>query len=114
MSRTRLAPKAPTTKASAPLTPDALEDLLVTVEDRCNRAIDIINATARAVGGDALDLYQDNDVQSLLGASLERIAQDLTALSDRALSTRMTRVRRSAPSTAGASDSARVSGRRHT
>src|ERR1700674_3962792 len=97
MSRTRLAPKAPSAKASAPLTRDALEDLLVTVEDRCNRAIDIINATARAVGGDTLDLYQDDAVQSLLSASLERIAEELTVLSDRALSARTAGLTRPGP-----------------
>ena len=97
ISRRSRAPKAPATKASAPLTLDALEDLLATVEDRCNRAIDIINATARAVGGDALDLYQDDDVQSLLGASLQRIAEELTLLSDRALKTRTAGVVRPVP-----------------
>lgn len=53
---------------------------------QCNRAVAIVNATARAVGGDTLDLYRDDDVQSLLGASLERIAEELTVLSDRAVS----------------------------
>ena len=73
---------------TAPLTPEALADLLHTVEDRCNRAVAVINATARAVGGDALHLYEDDDVQRMLGASLERIAEDLTVLSNHALKAR--------------------------
>ena len=64
---------------------------------QCNRAVAIVNATARAVGGDTLDLYRDDDLQSLLGASLERIAEELTALSDRALRARTAEVVRSAP-----------------
>jgi len=67
-----------------------LADLLRTVEDRCDRAVAIINATVSAVGGEALDLYRDDDVQSLLCASLERLAGELAVLSERALKARIT------------------------
>lgn len=74
---------------AAPLTPAELEHLLNAVEDRCNRAVAVINATARAVGGDQLRMYDDEDVQQMLGASLERIAGELRTLSDRALKARV-------------------------
>ena len=76
---------------AVPLSPAELEHLLHAVEDRCNRAVAIINVTARAVGGDQLDMYEDEDVQQMLGASLERIAGELTVLSDRALKARAAR-----------------------
>jgi len=71
-----------------PLTPAELAELLHTVEDRCNRAVAVINTTARAIEGDELGMYDDEDVQRTLGASLERIAEELTTVSDRALTAR--------------------------
>jgi hypothetical protein len=80
MSKARIAPRPPA--------PDkALEELLFTVEDRCNRAVAVINATARAVEGEELGLYHD-DVPRVFGAALERIAEELETLSDRALRAR--------------------------
>jgi hypothetical protein len=87
MSETRVASKTPTTKGSAPPPPDALEELLFTVEDRCNRAVAVLNATARAVEGEELGLHHD-DVPCVFGAALERIAEELETLSDRALKAR--------------------------
>ncbi len=50
---------------------ETIEDLLAAVEDRCNRAVAVINTTAHAIGGDELSLFGE-DVQRLLGTSLER------------------------------------------
>ena len=88
MTRRSVQHKPPTTNIPAPVAPADLADLLHIVEDRCNRAVAVINATARAVEGDELGMYGDEDVQRMLGASLERIAEDLTVLSDRALKAR--------------------------
>jgi hypothetical protein len=88
MSKAKVAPKRAAAKVSEPITPEELRKLLHTVEDRCNRAVAVINATARAVEGDELGLYDDEDVQRLLGASLEHIAEELTTVSDRALRAR--------------------------
>ena len=80
MSKTRITPPPPA--------PDrALEELLFTVEDRCNRAVAVLNATARAVEGEELGLRHD-DVPCVFGAALERIAEELETLSDRALRAR--------------------------
>ena len=68
--------------------PDTLEALAVAVESVANRAADVIQATARAVGGDRLELYHDEDVQTALAAALEHIAAELAALADRALRAR--------------------------
>ena len=83
MTKRSVQRKPPTPKVPAPLT-----ELLHTVEDRCNRAVAVINTTRRAVVGDELGLYDNEDVRRMLGASLERIAEDLTAISDRALEAR--------------------------
>ena len=68
--------------------PETLEALLVAVESGCGRAADVIHATARAVAGDRLELYHDEDVQCALAAALEHVAVELTALADRALRAR--------------------------
>lgn len=67
---------------------ETVEELLVGVESVANRAADIIHATARAVGGDRLELYHDEDVQTALAAALEHVAAELSALADRALRAR--------------------------
>lgn len=87
MSRKSVTPKPPTPKT--PAVPAELADLLHHVEDRCNRAVQVINVTERAIGGAEMALYQDEDFQRLVGASLEQIAADLTMLSDRALKARV-------------------------
>jgi len=86
MSKAKVAPKPPTTKVPA-LVPTDLADLLHAVEDGCNRAAGIVNATARVVAGDELGLHHD-DVPSVYAAALEQLASDLEALSDRALRAR--------------------------
>ena len=58
------------------------------VESGCGRAADVIHATARAVAGDRLELYHDEDVQCALGAALLYVAGELAALADRALKAR--------------------------
>ena len=68
--------------------PETLETLAVAVESTANRAANVIHATARAVGGDRLELYHDEDVQTALAAALEYVAAELTALADRALRAR--------------------------
>ncbi len=69
---------------SATLPPE-LGELLFHVEDRCNRAVAVVNVAARAIEGDEFNIDKDEDLSRALGASLERIAEELTELSDRAL-----------------------------
>ncbi len=68
--------------------PETIEALLVAVESTVGRASDVIHATARAVAGDQLELYHDEDVQTVLAAALEHVAAELAALADRALRAR--------------------------
>ena len=86
MSRKSVPPK-PATANATPVVPADLADLLDAVEDRCNRAAGIVNATARVVAGDELGL-QDDDVPAVYAAALECVAVELEALSDRALKAR--------------------------
>lgn len=88
MTRKSVQQKAPTPNVPTPAVPADLDALLFAVEDRCNRAVQVINVTERAIGGAEMALYQDEDFQRLVGASLEQIAADLTMLSDRALKAR--------------------------
>ena len=87
MSKAKVAPKAPTAKVP-PRPPALLEDLLHTVEDRCNRAVAIINATARAVEGDELGLHDEGGPEVFARAP-DHAAAELSALSDRALKARV-------------------------
>ena len=87
MSKSKVSPQAPTTNVPTPVPAD-LADLLHTVEDRCNRAVQVINVTERAIVGDELNMYDQEDVRVMLGAGLERLAEELTALSNRALRAR--------------------------
>ena len=80
MSKARIA-------LSRPAPEKALEELLFTVEDCCSRAAGIVSATARVVAGDELGLRHDN-VPGVYAAALEHVANDLEALSDRALKAR--------------------------
>ena len=80
MSKARIAPRRP-----AP--DETLEELLFTVEDRCNRAVAILRVTARAVEGEEVGLHEE-DVPSLFGAALEGIAKELESVSDQALTAR--------------------------
>jgi hypothetical protein len=64
--------------------PDGLAELLHHVEDRCNRAVAVINVAARALEDNEFRIDADEDMARALGASLERIAEDLTSVSDRA------------------------------
>ena len=73
---------------NAPLTPDELTDLLTRLESGCGRAADVLHAAARAVAGDRLELYHDDDVQCVFTVALEAAAGELTALSERALRAR--------------------------
>jgi hypothetical protein len=66
----------------APETP--LQRLLFDVEDRCNRAVAVLNVAARAVEGDAHGLRDDDGGQRLLAAALERIAEELNSVAERA------------------------------
>ena len=68
--------------------PETVEEILIAVESTTNRAADVIRATARAVGGDRLELYHDEDVQTALAAALEHVAAELAALAGRALKRR--------------------------
>ena len=63
--------------------PETLEASAVAVESIVNRSADVIQATARAVRGDRLELYHDEDVQSTLA-----VAAELKVLADRALCAR--------------------------
>ena len=67
--------------------PETIEEILIAVEDRCNRAAGIVNATARVVAGDKLGL-RDEDVPAVYAAALEHVAAELAALADRALRAR--------------------------
>ena len=88
MSKRRVPPpKPPTAKAPSPLAADDLTQLLHAVEDRCNHAAGIVNATARVVAGDELGL-QDDEVPSVYAAALEHVAAELETLSDQALKAR--------------------------
>jgi len=69
------------------MSPADLEALLLHVETCCNRAAGIVNAAARAVAGDELTL-QDDDVPTVFTIALEHVADELEALSDRALRAR--------------------------
>lgn len=69
------------------LTPDELGALLVHVENACGRAAGIVNAAARLVAGEALGLH-DNEMPALCTVALEHAADELEALSDRALKAR--------------------------
>ena len=90
MSKRRVPPRAPVTaKASVPLGAAELVELLNAVEDRCNHAAGIVNATARVVAGDELGL-QDDDVPGVYVAALEHVAAELEGLADRALKARTT------------------------
>ena len=72
---------------NAPLTPDELTDLLIRVEDMCGRAADVLRAAGRAVIGEDLDPHAD-DVQTVLYAACEHVADAVEALGDRALRAR--------------------------
>ena len=69
------------------LGPEALDALLVTVEDRCNRAAGVASAAARIVAGEELGLH-DEDVPTVYAAALEHVAAELEGLADRALRAR--------------------------
>ena len=84
MSESRIAPQPP------PTPENALDELLFAVEDRCNRAVAVLHVAARAVEGDDVGL-DDESVPSVFGAALEHIAEELTALSNRALAARVAR-----------------------
>ncbi len=80
-------PNVPHAASSEPMSPADLEALLLHVETCCNRAAGIVNAAARAVAGDELTL-QDDDVPTVFTIALEHVADELEALSDRALRAR--------------------------
>ena len=86
MSRKSVPPK-PAAANATPGVPADLADLLNAVEDRCNHAAGIVNATARVVAGDELGL-QDDDVPGVYVAALEHVAAELEGLADRALKAR--------------------------
>ena len=67
---------------------DSLEDVLVAFESTANRAADVVRAAARAVAGDRLELYHDEDVQTALAVALQAVAAELATLSSRALKRR--------------------------
>ena len=73
-----------------PLTPEELTDLLIRMERDCGRAADVVRAASRAVAGDRLELYHDDDVQCAFTVALEHVAGELEALGDRALRARTT------------------------
>lgn len=68
--------------------PETVEEILIAVESGCNRAADVVHATARAVAGDRLELYHDEDVQTALAVALQAVAAELAALAGRALRAR--------------------------
>jgi hypothetical protein len=70
---------------SAALTPE-LAELLHYVEDRCNRAVAVVNFAALEVESGTMidDEEQGSDRRRAIGAALERIAEELTMLSARA------------------------------
>lgn len=82
MSKKRVAPPRPVLDRS-------LEELLIAVENCCNRAVSILNATGHAIAGEQVALG-DEDVSTVFGAALERIAEQLDSLSARALRARTT------------------------
>ena len=77
-------------ETTEPIRPDGidLDDLLAAVESVANRAADVVHATARAVAGDRLELYHDEDVQTALAVALQAVAAELAALAGRALRAR--------------------------
>jgi hypothetical protein len=68
--------------------PDELTDLLIRMERDCGRAADVLHAAARAVAGDRLELYHDDDVQSAFTVALEHVAGEVAALGALALRVR--------------------------
>lgn len=78
-------------EAGVPLT--RMDDLLYAVEGRCTRAVEVLGAVARAIttGEGFLDHEGKvmGDAQTLLGAALEHVGEDLQSLSDRALKARI-------------------------
>ena len=89
MSRKSVPSTPATTSVPSRAVSAELADLLHDIEDRCNHAAGIVNATARVVGGDELGL-QDEDVPSVYAAALDHVAAELEGLADRALKVRTT------------------------
>ena len=92
MSRRSVQRKKPTTNAIrasqlATAVSQAVDELLATVESKCNRAAAIATVTARALTGAELGLQHD-DVPSVYAAALANVAGELEGLSDRALKAR--------------------------
>jgi hypothetical protein len=75
---------------SSPSIAPAPDELLFDVEDRCNRAVAVINFSVLEIEGGTMidDPEQGADRRRAIGAALERIAEELAALSERALAAR--------------------------
>ena len=87
MSKRQRTPTKPPAPTPPPTEESPLYQLLWSVEDRCNHAVQIIQATERGLAGVEFDL-NDEQVRLTFGAALERIADELAGISTRALAAR--------------------------